>query len=398
MLVVIETHPIQYHAPVYRELQTNRGIPVTVIYGSDFSIAGYRDDEFGTTFAWDTDLLSGYTSIFLSRVADGGARSSAKVTTRGLRAALPAAAPDAVMVVGYSPRFHRQAFLAAWREGHPILFRGETNDDASKRNALKTWARTHTLRWLYQRCERLLYVGQCSHEHFQRLGCPENKLIFSPYCVDTTPFQLDERARDRLRTATRAALKIGPDKIVVLFSGKLSKRKGPDLVLRAIKQLPAGAHDRIVVLFLGSGELQSELQSLAQYPPAITTHFLGFQNQTKLSQYYHAADLLILPSLESETWGLVVNEALHHGLPCVVSASVGCARDLIDVGATGKIVETGSVASLACALTEALTLTGRTDIRVKCREKVKAYTVETAAQGIAEAYRQVVPSELTLST
>ena len=71
-LVVIETHPVQYHAPVYRELQKSCGIPVTAIYGSDFSVAGYRDREFGATFAWDTDLLAGYTSVFLERVAAGG--------------------------------------------------------------------------------------------------------------------------------------------------------------------------------------------------------------------------------------------------------------------------------------------------------------------------------------
>src|SRR2546425_4757453 len=67
-LVVIETHPVQYRTPVYRTLQQRYGVPVTVIYGSDFSVAGYHDCEFGNTFAWDGDLLSGYRSVFLSRV------------------------------------------------------------------------------------------------------------------------------------------------------------------------------------------------------------------------------------------------------------------------------------------------------------------------------------------
>ena len=71
-LVVVETHPVQYHAPVYRELG-RLGVPVTAIYGSDFSVAGYTDPEFQTHFAWDTDLLSGYRSVFVSRVAAGGA-------------------------------------------------------------------------------------------------------------------------------------------------------------------------------------------------------------------------------------------------------------------------------------------------------------------------------------
>ena len=163
-LAVIETHPVQYHAPVYRELQKNWGIPVTAIYGSDFSVAGYRDSEFGATFAWDTDLLAGYTSQFLSRVATGGARTDAEVTTQGLHEALNEITPDAVMVLGYSPRFHREAFMATRRAGVPIIFRGETTDHARQRNALKTWARDQALRWFYRRCERLLYVGRRSHD------------------------------------------------------------------------------------------------------------------------------------------------------------------------------------------------------------------------------------------
>src|SRR5919202_6319478 len=103
MLAIIETHPIQYHAPVYRALQKEFGVPVTAIYGSDFSVHGYRDQEFGATFAWDTDLLSGYRPVFLSRVENGGARSFEEVSARGLDRALREVAPRATMVCGYSP-------------------------------------------------------------------------------------------------------------------------------------------------------------------------------------------------------------------------------------------------------------------------------------------------------
>jgi glycosyltransferase involved in cell wall biosynthesis len=390
-LAIIETHPIQYHAPVYRELQRNWDVPVTAIYGSDFSVAGYRDREFGATFAWDTDLLSGYSPIFLDRVADGGAVSDAKVTARGLRDALRRAKPAAVMVLGYSPRFHRQAFFAARRMGLPILFRGETTDHARSRGAVKSWARENALRWLYQRCARLLYIGQRSLEHYRRHGCPADKLVFSPYCVDVTPFQCDEAARERFRAATRSTLGVRGDKKVIVFSGKLSARKGPDLLLRSIKQLPSETRDRMVVVFLGSGELQDALQALGRQSPAVSVHFLGFQNQTQLSPYYHAADLLVLPSVMSETWGLVVNDALHHGLPCLVSAAVGCAPDLVEPGVTGEVFVTGSEASLADTITKALLLTERAEVRAKCREKAGGYSIEKAAEGIAHAFSAVVP-------
>ena len=149
MLAVIETHPIQYHAPVYRLVEQAHSIPVTAIYGSDFSTAGSHDAEFGTSFAWDTDLLSGYSSRFLSTVAAGGAAAADEATTHGLGRMLKDLSPAAVLTVGYSPRFHREAWLAAWRTGAPILFRGETNDEAVNRSWLKQVGRDAALRAAY---------------------------------------------------------------------------------------------------------------------------------------------------------------------------------------------------------------------------------------------------------
>jgi glycosyltransferase involved in cell wall biosynthesis len=65
------------------------------------------------------------------------------------------------------------------------------------------------------------------------------------------------------------------------------------------------------------------------FPPA---SFAGFLNQKEISQAYVAADCLVLPSDYRETWGLVVNEALASGVPCLVSQACGCAEDLSGCG------------------------------------------------------------------
>jgi glycosyltransferase involved in cell wall biosynthesis len=389
MLAVIETHPVQYHAPVYNMVQARFGIPVAAIYGSDFSVAGYADLEFGESFAWDTDLLAGYGSSFLSRVSNGGERSFDKVSPKGLSEALRQVNPAAVLVVGYAARFYRSAMLHSLSGGYPLLFRGETTDHARIRNRPKAWFRDLALRWLYRRCAKLLYIGQRSLDHFRRLACPSEKLVFSPYCVDSSQFDCSESDRDALRWVTRDRLDISSAQNVLLFSGKLVSRKGPDLLLRAVKALPKHIRRSVVVLFLGSGGLSESLESLAGSSPEVDARFLGFQNQSQLSCYYQAADLLVLPSTVSETWGLVVNEALHHGLPCVVSEAVGCAPDLVSPGVTGEVSEIGSVRSSATAIHRGLDLVGRSEIRTRCREIVDGYTVEKAAVGIAQAYHGV---------
>jgi glycosyltransferase involved in cell wall biosynthesis len=71
-----------------------------------------------------------------------------------------------------------------------------------------------------------------------------------------------------------------------------------------------------------------------------------------LSHEYFGASCLVLPS-HSEPWGLVVNEALSHGCPAVVSDRCGCVPELIVEGETGLSFPAGDVDALAGALTTA---------------------------------------------
>lgn len=389
MLIVAETHPVQYHAPVYRAIEQGHDIQVLAVYGSDFSVAGYRDQEFGAKFAWDVDLLSGYRSEFLSRVQDGGAGSYEEVTGRGLISALKGRDAGAFLLIGYSPRFFQLAAFAALRSGAPVLFRAETTDHALTRSGMKQRLRDFLLRRLYGRMSRLLYVGKRSRDHFLRLGCDPGLLSFSPYCVDTTVFSLAPSDRTPMREAAREEMSIPADSFVVLFSGKLSPRKAPGDVLQAVRALPRTLRERAVVVFLGAGELTDELRRASGVEPAVEVRFTGFQNQRRLSGYYHAADVLVMPSRWSETWGLVVNEAMHHGLPCVVSDAIGCAPDLIESGRTGEVYETGNTSAFAMALERVAAYAGTGACREACLERVNRYSVAEAARGIAEAYHDV---------
>jgi glycosyltransferase involved in cell wall biosynthesis len=382
-LTVIGTHPVQYQAPVYAAVEQQFGIPVRAIYRSDYSIAGGYDKEFQTPVTWDNFAIDAKTTTFLSTT-----RAGAEQPQVGLGEALRQAAPGAVLLTGYQPGFLLRAFFEAKRRNYKVLFRAETTDRALERSAAKSWLRDQFLRNLYRRCDRLLPIGSHSRDHYRRLGCPESRLIAAPYCVDTRVFQCEEHSRDKPREAKRRELGIAEGQIALLFSGKLGTRKAPDLLVEAAKRLPGELRKKVILVFLGSGPLEEHLSQLAEGEPSIQTHFVGFKNQSQLSPYYHSADLMVLPSY-SETWGLVVNEALHHGVPCVVTEAVGCAADLIDAGVTGEVAKTGDADSLAAAIGRAINLSGDPAIRAKCREKIGGFTVERAAEGIAKAYWSV---------
>jgi len=375
-LTVIETHPVQYRAPLYRRLQQRHGIPVTVLYGSRRGVAAARDPGFGVPVRWDTDLLSGYDACFLS----GAGRLR-------LGRTLARIGPAAVLLTGYASPVLQAGFFAASRLKIPILFRAETTDVGRAGDRLRGWSRDWALRQLYRRCAAFLYIGDRSREHYRRLGCPEERLVFSPYGVDGVPFESDERARERLRERTRAALKIPADGWALLFSGKLIPEKEPGLILRACRRLSDPLRRRVVLIWMGDGRLRTSLEADSAGAPAVESRFLGFKNQKEMSPVYHAADGLVLPS-RRETWGLVVNEALQHGLPCAVSDGVGCAPDLVIPGRTGEIFPAGSADGLAAALTRLGSFREEAAARAVRRGTVEGYSLERAAEGIAEAVRR----------
>src|SRR5262249_50385271 len=161
----------------------------------------------------------------------------------------------------------------ALETGKPLLLRAETTDHAASRSRLKSWLRDRLLKALYRRCDKLLYVGQRSRQHYERLGCSAEQLVFSPYCVDTAPLRAHETARTELREATRKLLGLEHGRKMVLFPGKLSRRKGVDILVQAARRLPAALRGQVVLAFLGSGELRDELETSAGVAPEIATRF-----------------------------------------------------------------------------------------------------------------------------
>ena len=65
---------------------------------------------------------------------------------------------------------------------------------------------------------------------------------------------------------------------------------------------------------------------------------VGQVDGAELISHYVAADIFALLSLR-ETWGVVVNEAMASGFPLVLSSAVGAARDLLEPGRNGFLVE-----------------------------------------------------------
>ena len=71
-VAVVNSHPIQYFAPLYAYFNRDPALEVTALYCSDFSLRDGIDPGFKRTVTWDVDLLQGYPHVFVGSTNDRG--------------------------------------------------------------------------------------------------------------------------------------------------------------------------------------------------------------------------------------------------------------------------------------------------------------------------------------
>ncbi len=122
--------------------------------------------------------------------------------------------------------------------------------------------------------------------------------------------------------AIKAFYGIGPMDPTVLFAGRLTVQKGPDLLLEAVPHL-LRHHRGAKFVFAGDGHLRWDLQNRAHHlGVAHATRFVGHHNGQQLINLYKACDAVCLPS-RNEPFGITALEAWAAGKPVVASKNGG---------------------------------------------------------------------------
>jgi glycosyltransferase involved in cell wall biosynthesis len=372
MLAIVTTHPIQYQTPIWRALAADGRVPFEVWYLTRHGVEASLDREFGATFRWDIDTLSGYPYRFLDTARGAVPWSFRKCRlTESLRERLRNVGARAVWLQGWQVAGYWQAAREAKVAGAELWLRGESNDLAPT-PAWKRPLKRIVLGQLFSRVDRFLYIGSANRRLYRNFGIPESRLHPAPYAVDNQRFARQADALRPQRRELRRKWGIADDAFCVLFCGKFIKKKRPMDVVEAARLLRSdGRLPNIHLLFAGSGELGGELrhactvvhdvdrvtgklprsdEGFSERDGAPVASFAGFLNQTEISRAYVAADCLVLPSEQGETWGLVVNEALASGTPAIASTSCGCAEDLLPSTSGRRSFAAGDARTLAEAV------------------------------------------------
>lgn len=213
------------------------------------------------------------------------------------------------------------------------------------------------------------------------LSAQASKCRVVPYGIDVRRFE----SADPAQVAAIRAQHPGP---LVLFVGQLRYYKGVDFLIRAMPPVPG----RVLIIGGESTARVAALRDLARAGGvAERVIFLG-EREADLPAYYHACDVLVLPSVErSEAFGIVQLEAMAAGKP-VVSCDVGTGVAWVNQHeVTGLVVPPRSVEALAQALARLLSDAAlREQMGAAGRARVqREFTVEQMVTNVERVYWEI---------
>jgi glycosyltransferase involved in cell wall biosynthesis len=287
--------------------------------------------------------------------------------------------------------------LAGW--GHPVLLialllakfyrlRVTVESDTprpAEQSFLKRAIKRLVYPWLFSLPDLFLPGGRRQAAYLRSYGVDEGRIHIAQMTVDIE--QLRSRIQGQkqtLRERFRKRFDICKDAACALYMGRLEYYKGVEDLLESYRTISQSSRSA-VLLIVGDGSLRDAVRVAQSECRSI--RYAGRLSGDEVLEAYCAADFLVLPS-RSESWGLVVNEAMAVGLPVIVSDRVGCIDDLVRNQVTGLVVPAKSPSALAAAikrLNEDSEL--RAAIGSKGTELISRWTLGNQADRTTRAWR-----------
>ena len=293
-----------------------------------------------------------------------------QVAPRGLQALASSGRHRAVVC----PTGGRLAPIATWsgarRGGLPLILWASL------------WAHPRTpahaltylpLRRLYRSADAVVTYGAHVSEYVRARGA--RNVHVAPQSVDNAFWGSDEvSAPDPPAWPPQATTRF-------LFVGRQAPEKGLEFLLGAWRRAALSASEAALAL-VGTGAGASRAPAVLGLDPV---------DAERLRDLYAAADVLIVPSIETRTfrepWGLVVNEAMNRGLAVITSDAVGAAAGrLVRDGGNGLVVPAGDEPALARAI---VLLAREPDLRARLGAQgardIEGFDHQAWARGFSEA-------------
>lgn len=211
---------------------------------------------------------------------------------------------------------------------------------------VETALASREITWLTRQVMKNAKQIICNSENSYRIlqekwGLPAEKLVVMTPGVDVDRFSPADRLDRPLAWK---------GKLVILTVGRLQKRKGQDMMIRALPKLKK-EFVNIHYAIAGGGYERASLEALAKkLEVEDIVEFLGEPDDDELVHWYQQCDVFALPNRrvgnDDEGFGMVLLEAQACGKP-VVAGDAGGTRETLIEGVTGVLLDCTSPETLA---------------------------------------------------
>lgn len=273
-----------------------------------------------------------YTLLFDQYLEDVGVAARTKALINHFRNHRP----DILYLTGYYDPAQIALLLLAKAQGVRVVIQNESTPVDQVRNGLKEWLKSRIIRM----ADGFICFGAPSVQYMRNLGArPEQILVDKSAVVDNDTLLSAYRRALPERETIRVRLGLRPRNFI--FVGRLVLVKNLPFLLSAFKEALSRSNNsgQWGLILLGGGELQDQLeQQIRRDNLTEAVRMLPGQPWFRVPEFLALAEVLVLPSV-SETWGLVVNEAMVCGMPVLVSSQCGCSHDLVRQGQNGYVFD-----------------------------------------------------------
>ncbi|MGD2119921.1 MAG: glycosyltransferase family 4 protein [Chromatiales bacterium] len=227
--------------------------------------------------------------------------------------------------------------------------------------------------WAAQGARHCITVAAALKQRMSQLGIDAGKITVLRNGVDCSLFKpVDDREILRDRFGIRG--------VTLLSVGNLVELKGHHLVIESLLDLPD-----VSLLIAGSGPLQKQLELLIdRHGLQDRVQLLGRLEQSKLVDYFAAADALVLAS-SREGWANVLLESMACGTP-VVATAVGGTPEVVSASEAGLLIKERSAKGISQAVAHLLS---NYPDRKLTRAYAEAFSWDETSQGQLSLFGQI---------
>jgi phosphatidylinositol alpha-1,6-mannosyltransferase len=216
---------------------------------------------------------------------------------------------------------------------------------------LTTWGKGwkyKAMRFALRHADTIIANSDFTRQELLGMGVREKCIVLINPGVDVTCFRPGLSCDD-----LRQSIGLAPEEKLILSVGRLSRRKGFDMVIRSLPELISQG---ILVRYalIGIGEDQDYLGNLSrELGVEDRVHLLGHVKAVDLPRWYNACDIFAMPNREidgdTEGFGMVFIEAAACGKPVVAGRAGGTGAAVLD-GETGYRVDGNEVTSVCASM------------------------------------------------